>query len=38
MSEIETILGETAPAARTYTLRPPKLGDFGWIVRRHGEL
>jgi DNA-binding MarR family transcriptional regulator/N-acetylglutamate synthase-like GNAT family acetyltransferase len=38
MSEIETILGETAPAERRYTLREPKIGDYGWIVTRHGEL
>lgn len=38
MGEIETILGETAPAAKAYTLRSPKIGDFGWIVSRHGEL
>ena len=38
MSEIETLLGETKPAERTYALRPPKIGDYGWIVSRHGTL
>ena len=38
MNEIETLLGEAAPAERTYTLRPPKIGDFGWVVSRHGSL
>jgi len=39
MTEIETVLGAEAPAAeRSYTLRPPRFGDFGWIVSRHGSL
>jgi len=38
MREIEALLGESAPADRSYTLRPPKIGDFGWIVSRHGTL
>ena len=38
MNEIETLLGETTPAARTYTLRQPTFGDYGWVVSRHGSL
>jgi DNA-binding MarR family transcriptional regulator/GNAT superfamily N-acetyltransferase len=38
MGEIETLLEGAQPAAMSYTLRPPKFGDFGWIVSRHAEL
>lgn len=38
MGEIEALLGRAAPAERTYILRPPTIGDFGWIVARHGTL
>jgi DNA-binding MarR family transcriptional regulator/GNAT superfamily N-acetyltransferase len=39
MQTIETLLGEPpADTKRSYTLRAPKLGDFGWIVARHAEL
>jgi DNA-binding MarR family transcriptional regulator/GNAT superfamily N-acetyltransferase len=46
MTTIQTLLGgdtETAapqaPAADSrYVLRPPRPGDFGWIVKRHAEL
>ena len=39
MTTIETLLGEPpAPAARSYTLRAPRHGDFGWIVARHAAL
>jgi len=38
MDEIETLLEGAQPAAKTYTLRAPKFGDFGWIVSRHAEL
>jgi DNA-binding MarR family transcriptional regulator/N-acetylglutamate synthase-like GNAT family acetyltransferase len=42
MNTIETLLGgasgETAPNPRNYILRAPRPGDFGWIVKRHGEL
>jgi DNA-binding MarR family transcriptional regulator/GNAT superfamily N-acetyltransferase len=42
MDMIERLLGappDTAPApGRTYSLRPPQPGDFGWIVKRHAEL
>ena len=41
MNTIETLLGGEAAAPspeRTYTLRAPRPGDFGWIVKRHAEL
>jgi DNA-binding MarR family transcriptional regulator/GNAT superfamily N-acetyltransferase len=42
MNTIEELLGGRAPnssaAERQYTLRAPKSGDFGWIVKRHAEL
>jgi DNA-binding MarR family transcriptional regulator/GNAT superfamily N-acetyltransferase len=41
MTTIEQLL-DGAPAAdstpRSYALRQPRHGDFGWIVRRHAEL
>jgi DNA-binding MarR family transcriptional regulator/GNAT superfamily N-acetyltransferase len=37
MTTIEALLG--APEAkREYILRPPRHGDFGWIVTRHAQL
>jgi DNA-binding MarR family transcriptional regulator/GNAT superfamily N-acetyltransferase len=41
MNTIQTLLGGEAVAPspeRTYTLRAPRPGDFGWIVKRHAEL
>ena len=42
MDTIETLLGGEPAAAssleRTYKLRAPRPGDFGWIVKRHAEL
>ena len=46
MTTIQTLLGgqpdsesQTAPAPeKSYVLRPPRPGDFGWIVKRHAEL
>jgi DNA-binding MarR family transcriptional regulator/GNAT superfamily N-acetyltransferase len=39
METIETLLGEPpASTARSYILRAPKHGDFGWIVARHAAL
>lgn len=39
MATIETLLGEPpAEAKRSYILRAPRHGDFGWIVSRHAEL
>ncbi len=40
MRTIEQLLGEQEPTAksRSYVLRPPKPGDMGWVVQRHGVL
>ena len=39
MSEIEKLLDGEAPATkRSYVLRAPKPGDFGWIVSRHAQV
>jgi DNA-binding MarR family transcriptional regulator/GNAT superfamily N-acetyltransferase len=41
MGTIETLLGEAkgnAEDKRSYVLRQPRYGDFGWIVSRHGQL
>ncbi len=42
MGTIETLLegasGSKAPQRRSYKLRDPVPGDFGWIVKRHAEL
>jgi len=39
MGDIEMLLREPAEAAApNYTLREPKIGDYGWIVSRHAEL
>ena len=39
METIETLLGEPpALTARSYILRAPRHGDFGWIVSRHATL
>lgn len=37
MSTIEDLSGE-APGNKSYILREPRTGDFGWIVSRHAEL
>jgi len=34
----ETLLGGAAPAAAPVVLRPPRPGDIGWVVHRHGAL
>jgi DNA-binding MarR family transcriptional regulator/GNAT superfamily N-acetyltransferase len=38
MHTIERVLGEAPTAEAPYILRPPRAGDFGWIVSRHGAL
>jgi DNA-binding MarR family transcriptional regulator/GNAT superfamily N-acetyltransferase len=39
MGDIEMLLGESAARkTRSYTLREPRIGDYGWIVSRHAEL
>jgi DNA-binding MarR family transcriptional regulator/GNAT superfamily N-acetyltransferase len=42
MKTIETLVGGAEPSqphgSHRYTLRDPVPGDFGWVVKRHGEL
>jgi DNA-binding MarR family transcriptional regulator/GNAT superfamily N-acetyltransferase len=38
MGTIEQVLGETPSPPVSYILRPPRPGDMGWIVSRHGAL
>src|SRR6202451_1333132 len=40
MNAIETLLGGAAQSSPQpgYILRPPRPGDFGWVVRRNAEL
>jgi GNAT superfamily N-acetyltransferase len=40
MEAIEGLLGAEKPVSRAtpYLLRPPKPGDMGWVVHRHGVL
>jgi DNA-binding MarR family transcriptional regulator/GNAT superfamily N-acetyltransferase len=38
MTTIEDLSGEPPEEARSYILREPRTGDFGWIVTRHAEL
>jgi DNA-binding MarR family transcriptional regulator/GNAT superfamily N-acetyltransferase len=38
MGTIEQVLGETPSPLVSYILRPPRPGDMGWIVSRHGAL
>ncbi|WP_414936688.1 bifunctional helix-turn-helix transcriptional regulator/GNAT family N-acetyltransferase [Amycolatopsis sp. cmx-11-51] len=37
MDTITSLVGERAPDP-TLVLRPPRPGDFGWVVQRHGAL
>ena len=37
MGTIQKILGE-GPKAQPYVIRPPRPGDLGWVVHRHGLL
>lgn len=36
MKDIEELLGATPEHRVSYILRPPQVGDMGWIVHRHG--
>lgn len=38
MRTIESLLAETTSPDAHYILRPPRPGDMGWIVSRHGAL
>jgi len=38
MGQIETLLGGPDSMARPWLLRPPRPGDIGWVVARHGAL
>lgn len=38
MATIEGILGDGPAKSEPYVLRPPRAGDLGWVVERHGAL
>jgi len=38
MHAIETLLGQSPERKSSYTLRPHRPGDMGWVVHRHGVL
>ncbi|MEP6900544.1 MAG: helix-turn-helix domain-containing GNAT family N-acetyltransferase [Actinomycetota bacterium] len=38
MSEIETLLSEKKAEDKSFILRNPNAGDFGWVVQKNGEI
>jgi DNA-binding MarR family transcriptional regulator/GNAT superfamily N-acetyltransferase len=38
LTAVESVLAPPTPGATPYVLRPPRVGDMGWIVHRHGVL
>jgi DNA-binding MarR family transcriptional regulator/GNAT superfamily N-acetyltransferase len=38
IASVERLLDQPETRARTIMLRPPRVGDIGWIVHRHGVL
>jgi DNA-binding MarR family transcriptional regulator/GNAT superfamily N-acetyltransferase len=38
MSTVEKLLDASAPGAASYSLRPHRPGDMGWVTSRHGAL
>jgi len=38
MDTIESLLGDEPPEAQASSLRPPRPGDMGWVIQRHGAL
>jgi len=38
MKTVESLLGPRKKAAEPYVLRPPRPGDIGWVIHRHGAL
>ena len=38
MRLVESLLGGRSKEQAPYLLRPPRAGDFGWVIHRHGAL